>query len=471
MRTTALAGLVSTALLATQVFACNQSNPPAPGAPTVSTVPAAASGNTTSNTTADPIASAATSAVASAAPANGSANAPTARKPMNVVLITVDSLRADMPWAGYSRAIAPRLTELEKKSISYTNAYALSSYTSMSVGGFLAGDIPGSIKRDGYFFGSYPKDVLFFPERLQAAGIRTMGAFAHKYFTPKAAGFEQGFDVYKLVDGLKWDATTDPNVTAPKHEKLAEEILGDQANTGKQFFAWFHFMDPHDQYVQHPETQKWGTKGRDLYDSEVEYTDQHLGKLFDFIAKQPWGENTAIIISADHGESFGEHNVYRHGFELYQTLIHVPWFMYVPGAKAKRIDTPRSHIDMAPTILDLMGVKAEPAFKGQSLVPEMVGEAEPEARDVIVDLPRTSDNDRRRVLISGKYKVISFGDDGSYQAFDLEADPEEKRNLAKHDKETAKKLWEKYQTVAKTIKEVRPTVCRKLKGAPEGRDY
>lgn len=386
-------------------------------------------------------------------------------------MITIDSLRADMPWSGYPRAIAPRLTELEAKSVSYTNAYALSSYTSMSVGGFLAGEYPGAVKRDGYFFGSYPKDVLMFPERLQAAGIRTMGAFAHKYFTPKAAGFEQGFDVYKLVEGLKWNATTDPNVTAPKHEALAEEILGDPANTGKQFFAWFHFMDPHDQYVQHKETHEWGNKARDHYDSEVEYTDQHLGKLFDFIAKQPWGENTAIIISADHGESFGEHNVYRHGFELYQNLVRVPWFLYVPGAKAHRINAARSHLDMAPTILDLMGVKAEPAFRGQSLKAEIFGEAEPAVRDVIVDLPRTSDNDRRRALITGKYKVIAFGDDSSFQVFDIEADPEEKRNLAKHDKETAKAMIDKYLAVRSSIKEVRPTVCRKLKGAPDGRDY
>ncbi|MFO0658215.1 MAG: sulfatase [Polyangiaceae bacterium] len=457
---------VTLPLLVTGMVACDRTTPPAPGAPTVSTVPNSGPvASTSASAAAEPVAS------GSAAPAVTAQPSAAPSKPLNVVLITIDSLRADMPWAGYPRAIAPRLTELESKSISYTNAYALSSYTSMSVGGFLAGEYPGAVKRDGYFFGSYPKDVLMFPERLQAAGIRTMGAFAHKYFTPKAAGFEQGFDVYKLVEGLKWDATTDPNVTAPKHEALAEEILGDPANTGKQFFAWFHFMDPHDQYVQHKETQEWGKKARDHYDSEVEYTDQHLGKLFDFITKQPWGENTAIVISADHGESFGEHNVYRHGFELYQNLIRVPWFFYVPGAKAKRIDVPRSHVDMAPTILELMGVKADPPLRGTSRKAEIFGEKEPDACDVIVDLPRTSDNDRRRALISGKYKVIAFGDDSSFQVFDIEADPEEKRNLAKHDKETAKKMIDKYLAMRGSIKDVHATVCRKLKGAPEGRDY
>src|SRR6185295_10423117 len=91
---------------------------------------------------------------------------------LNVLLITIDSLRADMPWAGYERAIAPRLTELEKRAVSYTHAYTLSSYTSMSLGGLLGGRYPGELERDGYFFGTYPPRVLLFPEKLREAGIR-----------------------------------------------------------------------------------------------------------------------------------------------------------------------------------------------------------------------------------------------------------------------------------------------------------
>jgi arylsulfatase A-like enzyme len=112
-------------------------------------------------------------------------------------------LRADMPWAGYERPIAPRLTELEKRSVSYTRAYAISSYTSMSLGGLLGGKLPSEMKRSGYFFGKYPADNLMFPELLQAKGVRTIGAQAHGYF--KEAGFDQGFDVWELVPDLKFD--------------------------------------------------------------------------------------------------------------------------------------------------------------------------------------------------------------------------------------------------------------------------
>src|SRR5262245_27998079 len=80
------------------------------------------------------------------------AGGPAAGPPLNVVLITIDSLRADMPWAGYARPIAPQLTALEARAVSYTHAYALSSYTSMSLGGLLAGRLPGELSRSGYFF-------------------------------------------------------------------------------------------------------------------------------------------------------------------------------------------------------------------------------------------------------------------------------------------------------------------------------
>jgi arylsulfatase A-like enzyme len=388
---------------------------------------------------------------------------------LNILLLTVDSLRADMPWAGYARPIAPNLTEFEKRSVSYTQAYALSSYTSMSVGGLLGGRYPGAMKRDGNFFGRY-RDNKMFPERLQAAGIRTMAAHAHLYFRKGAAGFDKGFDVYEMVPGLKWNPTTDENITGPVHEKIAERLLSDTANTSGRFFAWFHFLDPHDQYMRHPDIKPFGRKARDLYDGEVTFTDRYIGQLLEFVAKQPWGAHTAIILSADHGEAFGEHGCFRHAFELWQPLIRVPLMFMVPGVTARRIDLNRSAIDIAPTILELMGIVPE-GLDGKSLVPELYQRQEPEARDVIVDLPRTSNNDRRRAIIHDRYKLIAFGDDSSYQVFDLEADPGETRSLQKTDRAKYDEMVALYKSKKKEIKDIGPYACRTLKGAPVGRAY
>jgi choline-sulfatase len=388
---------------------------------------------------------------------------------LNILLITIDSLRADMPWAGYERAIAPNLTEFEKRAVSYTHAYALSSYTSMSIGGLLGGHYPGEMKRDGNFFGKY-RDNKMFPERLQAAGVRTMAAHAHLYFRKGAAGFDKGFDVYEMVPGLKWNATTDENITGPAHEKIAERLLGDAANTSGRFFAWFHFLDPHDQYMRHPDIKPLGRKARDLYDGEVTFTDRYIGQLFDYVAKQPWGAHTAIIISADHGEAFGEHGCFRHAFELWQPLIRVPLMVMVPGVTPRRIDLNRSAIDLAPTILELMGLAPE-GLDGVSLVPELYQKQEPEARDVIVDLPRTSNSDRRRAIIRDRYKVIAYGDDSYYQVFDIEADPGETKSLEKTDRPKFNEMVALYKSKKKEIKDIGPYACRTLKGAPVGRAY
>jgi arylsulfatase A-like enzyme len=379
---------------------------------------------------------------------------------LSVLVISIDSLRADMPWAGYPRAIAPRLTELEKKSVSYTRAYSISSYTSASLSGFLAGRYPSELRRSGFFFGTYPNENLMFPEILQQKGIHTIGAHAHGYFN--SAGFQQGFDVWEIVPGIVFKNETDPNVTGPQHEAIAERLLSDPklAAPGARFFAWFHFLDPHDQYVSHEKDgiPAYGKGLRDRYDAEVTFTDVQIGKLLDFVDKQPWARRVAIIVTADHGEAFGEHKMFAHGFELWENLIRVPLFIHVPGASPKHIDEPRSTIDLAPTILELLGVAPEPTFEGKSLVGEIYGTATPEPRDVIVDLPMTSDNDKRRALVHGKEKIIAFGKEEAVRYYDLEKDPDEGSPLTRGDAVDA--LTKRYREASKSIKEVAPYACK-----------
>jgi choline-sulfatase len=381
----------------------------------------------------------------------------------NVLLISIDSLRADMPWSGYPRDIAPNLAALEKKSVSFTHSYAVSSYTSMSLGGLLAGRYPSELKRDGFFFGTYPKENLFFPELLQAAKVKTVSAHAHGYF--KDAGFQQGFDAWELVPNLKWNNTTDENVTGEAHEKLAEKLLAGAIPEGDQtarFFAWFHFLDPHDMYMPHDADgiPPFGKKPRDKYDAEVLYTDQKVGKLLDFVSKAPWRDRTVIIVTADHGEAFGEHNQFVHGFELWENLTRVPLFVYVPGGGApKHLETEVSAIDLAPTILEMMGVAADPAMVGRSLLPELLSGKEPEARDVILDLPDTSDNERRRALVRGQKKLVAYGQDTAMRAYDLAADPGEDHPITSGDDYAA--LLKRYKEASANIKEVQPYACQK----------
>ena len=394
--------------------------------------------------------------------ASPSAAAPAAPKPaseksgpLNVLLVTIDSLRADMPWAGYERAIAPNLTALQAKSVTYTRAYSTSSYTSKSVVGFVSGRYPSTLERTGKFFTKYLDENVFMCERLAERGMPCVGAHAHAYMGKGLSGFEQGFRDWRLVPNIPFDYNKDPYVTSHALTPLAIEVLSGVATSEKPFFAWFHFMDPHDEYKPHAESPKFGKRARDLYDEEVFYTDMHIGKLLDWVKTQPWASKTAIVVTADHGEGFGEHGFYRHAHEVWEPLVHVPMFVLLPGGTPSTIDTPRGHADLVPTFLELMGAPADTTLPGTSLAAELRG-AKAEPRDVVVDLPEDEYNERRRALVHENMKLVAFGRDAHFQLYDLAADPGENQDLAKTRKDLLDGMLERYKAASKTIVEVAP---------------
>ncbi|NUO47546.1 MAG: sulfatase [Polyangiaceae bacterium] len=387
----------------------------------------------------------------------------------NVLVLSIDSLRADrMAFSGHDAGVMPTLNAFEKTAVSYTKFSTLSSYTAQTLGGFLGARYPSELKRSGYFFASYPDDEILFPELLQKGGIRTMSAHAHFYFNKDKAGFHQGFDVYDIVPDLKKNNTTDENITSPAHTEIILKHLADKANTGNRFFAFYHLLDPHDQYMGHPEGKDFGKGAKNLYDGELYFTDMHVKKVLDYVDSQPWGKNTMVIITSDHGETFGEHKMYRHGFELWNVLTHVPLMIRAPGIKPRRIDTPRSMIDVPATIMDALGVQPDPSFHGTSLMAELKGGDAP-ARDVITDLARTSDNDRRRTLTRGNWRLIELGDGDGYQLFDLSADPGEENDLARKEKAKLEEMRAALKEATKGFKEVCPKMTEKLKGKKKGK--
>jgi membrane-anchored protein YejM (alkaline phosphatase superfamily) len=304
--------------------------------------------------------------------------------------------------------------------------------------------------------------VLFFPELLRRAGVRTMSAQSHFYFDQRS-GLRSAFDVYELVPGIEEDHQTVHGITSPAQLDLALGMLSDPVNVKDRFFAWFHFIDPHDKYEAHAGIGPYGHTGRDLYDAEVTFTDQHIGKLLDFVAAAPWGARTAVVVSADHGEAFGEHQIYRHGFELWDVLTHVPLMVRLPGVAGRHVDTPRSAIDMAPTLLELYGLPVPPAMEGHSLVPELYG-AEAAPRDVVLDLPRTTNSDRRRALIRGDYKLVAIGDDDAFQLFNLRRDPGEEHDVRWTEPAKLEEMKAAYAALSTKMPSVCPNSRLKLRG-------
>lgn len=375
---------------------------------------------------------------------------------MNVLLLVVDAMRADMPWNGYPRAIAPNLTKLYERSVRFPHHYSISSFTSKSVPGILSGRYPSELHRTAPFFSIYQQSNEMMAEVLQRSGVRTLGGQAHAYLD-RGSGLTQGFDVWKMVPGITFDYNKDPYITSQKLTPLAIDMLSDQKNVSPKFFAYFHYMDPHDIYQSHTESPKFGKKARDLYDEEMFYTDLWIQKLLDWVDTQPWAKETAIIVTADHGEAFGEHKIWRHAFELYDVLVHVPLFFVIPGATPREVPAWRSQIDLAPTVYDLMGVQPPADLPGKSLVPELFGATEP-SRPIICDLPADSHNERRRAMIEDGWKLISYGkNDFRFEMYNLVNDPGETTDLYKKDKARAKAMRERYRQVSGTIKSVKAT--------------
>jgi arylsulfatase A-like enzyme len=399
--------------------------------------------------------------------------APKVRPPFNVLFILIDSLRWDMPWTGYERPIAPWLDAFAKKSTLYPRGYSISSYTANSVAPALVGKYPSEMQRDGFFFTLWGPDNLFFGERAQKRGHRTLSGHGHGYFKP-VMGLGQGFDDYRLLPGTELDVKGVENVTSEALNKLAKTMLSVPKNVsqenGKRFFAYYHFLDPHYTYIPHKDHPDWGLDIRALYDNEVHYTDKWVGDLVDWAQKQPWGKDTAIVISADHGEGFGERGRFRHAYDVWESLVRVPLIIHLPGAAPRRIELPRSHIDLAPTFADLMGVPHDPPYRGKSLLPEVLG-AQAELRPVVAELTRCDIMDRRRAVIDDNWKIIELGDGVEWLLFDVVKDPKEENDLSKTDPERFTAMKELYDRLSAAIPNLPIPGLTPLKGAPSGQRW
>jgi choline-sulfatase len=386
-------------------------------------------------------------------------------KHYNVILITVDTLRADVGFLGYPQPVTPNLDRLAEKSTVYEHAYAMASYTGKSIGPMLIGKYPSETSRDGSHFNAYDKNNVFVTTRLRDAGIHTFGCSGHWYWKPWS-GVTQGMDLFDLSPIPPGMTDNDNSVGGDRVSDAAIRMLKDEAHSGKPFFMWIHYFDPHAQYVPHPGaptflSEKPGPAEytRAAYDGEVWFTDQQVGRVLDYVQNAPIAKDTAIIVTADHGEALGEHNMSWHGAELWEMLVHVPLLVYVPDAPPRRDAPPRSHIDLVPTILDLEAVKkpTDGSLDGVSLLADvrLAKDATPKERDVYMDMPAGPWNVHRRALITGKspgMKLIHLGGP-QYQLFDLAADPGEKNDLSS-DKERVKELADRMTELRSHLTEI-----------------
>ena len=375
---------------------------------------------------------------------------------LNVVLISIDTLRQGEGASGSARPVTPNLDRLSQDSVVFDRAYSLASYTAKSVGPFLLGKYSSETHRDWSHFNRFTKKDVFVAERLQQGGVHTVSVQGYWYFFANT-GLERGFDVINksaapalvTVDG---DSTTN----ADKVSDAALSELSKPELLQQPFFLWLHYVDPHSEYVAH-QGFDFGSSSRQRYDGEVAFVDQHVGRVLDALEKSLVYDRTAIIVTSDHGEAFGEHGMIRHGFELWEELVRVPLIVRVPGVSARHVRARRSAIDLAPTILDLCGVpmptaSARDFLSGTSLVPDLLTAGEPASRAVFIDMAAGPNNADRQALIDGDKKLVaSLG--RPLSLYDLAVDPGETHDLL-DDAVQAAPMIAKFKAFRRGLREV-----------------
>jgi len=340
----------------------------------------------------------------------------------NVLLITIDTLRADrLGTYGYPLASSPRIDRLATSGVVFERAIAASSRTAPAHASIMTSRYTRE-HSIGHNNGGTKLIDETLATRFRAGGYAT-GAFVGNIMLQARTGFDQGFDVF---DAELPEAESNRELV---YERIASEtseraLAWLRSVRSEPFFLWVHYQDPHGPYTPPkgfrgrmkvlpaageeplsvlPSEDGWGgipnyqaleglefpSEYESLYADEILYADHWVGRLLDAVDSHPGARDTIVLLTADHGESLGEMNHwFSHGFSTMPSLAHVPFVLRAPGLPPGRRDTTVSHVDIAPTLLELAGLPLPEERSGIALGPVLRGQAAMPDRFVFSDIGR-----------------------------------------------------------------------------------
>ena len=292
----------------------------------------------------------------------------------NFLLITIDTLRADrLSCYGSQYPKTPNIDKLAGRGVLFSRAFANTSTTLPSHANILLGTTPNHHGVHENLNFVVREELLTLAEHLKNNGYST-GAFVGAYALDSRFGLSQGFDFYDD----KYSRLHSVNLVSleRKAEAVIEAALEWLKGRISPWFLWVHCWDPHSPYDP-PEPFKTQYKDH-LYEGEVAYVDLILGNLFAYMKENNLFDSTLIIFTGDHGESLGQHGEETHGFFAYNSSIWIPLIISHPETAPGRIDYDVSHIDIFPTVCDVLGIKKPSFLQGASLLPALKGKKLPE---------------------------------------------------------------------------------------------
>ncbi|MFN3202375.1 MAG: sulfatase-like hydrolase/transferase [Bradymonadia bacterium] len=360
------------------------------------------------------------------------------RQNWNVLILTIDALRADM-----IDTEMPNLKALaEGEAVHYTDAYSAGASTYWSVAALMTSNMPSRIQMGGDQTPINQERLL--TEELRAGGWHTaLFANVTVFFV---RNLRQAIDVadYNTSKFTTHGATPgSTHLTDGVLKHLERWQAKKVRNPADRFYLWAHYYDPHDPYFEVPNFPAEDSSDEARYRAICRYVDDELGRLIKELKARGLYDNTLLVITADHGDEFLEHGHRFHGSTLYEEMVHVPLIMKVPGVPQRTLTTPIGHIEVAPTILDLMGMKIPQDFLGRTRAEEILtGEAAPVAPVWFEVLPDQNYTGHQVGLRLGDLKLIYRINSNTFELYDLKADPSERVNLFD---------WSQHEKMAKQL--------------------
>jgi arylsulfatase A-like enzyme/Flp pilus assembly protein TadD len=374
---------------------------------------------------------------------------------LNVVVITLDTTRADrLGCYGFRPAETPHIDALADEGVLFEHATATVPLTFPSHSSIFTGLVPPhhGVRDNGGFFLDDRSVTL--AERLEHAGWTT-GAFIGAWVLESRWGLAQGFDEYSD----RFQLSKYKVVSLGTVQKRGDEVMDDalrwmEGAREKKFFAWVHLYDPHAPYD--PPEPFASRFARQPYLGEIAYTDQVVGRLTAWLRERGLMERTVIVLTADHGESLGDHGENAHAYFIYGATTHVPLIVRTPWGRHGRSAAQVSSVDIMPTVLDLVGLPPQPGIDGRSLARAVLDPAAKLGHVAYSEsyFPRYHFGwQHLRSLRDGRYAYI---DAPEPELYDLAADPGESRNIFKAYSQRAEDLRVKLEALAEAPEDSAP---------------
>ncbi len=352
-----------------------------------------------------------------------------------VLFITVDTIRRDHVSAyGYARKTTPNLDALAASGTLFEHAWAHAPSTRYSIPAILTGRLPLDVPYDTGVDGwpGIAASATTIAEALQPLGFTATGAITNYWYFDRSRHMDQGITEYdnenaRLHAGVAGAGPEQTKGSSSK-EQTDKAIAFVERHLADRWFLWVHYYDPHFAYEPHAESPGFGSDRMALYDGELAFTDQHIGRLLEALRAKGLADQTVVVVTGDHGEGFGEHGIDLHGYHLYAAQTAVPMIVKVPGLAPRRSTTPAGHVDLLPTLVNLAGGTATPAMMGASLVPALVGTDRD--RTVFQQLSYEGNHELRGGADRTCHVIYNVSPDNSWEVYRTDRDPDEQQDLA-----------------------------------------